>query len=101
MVFGHVSIILPAMPRAAVPFSRAFHAPLAVSHSGLVLRIPGDLPIWEPGRLGGGMTWPFSASTVATAALTRRKPAGAPGHAGRGGPWDSASTDTVAVGDDV
>jgi hypothetical protein len=74
MVFGHAPIILPAVLRIAVPFRRAFYAPLGLLHVGLVLRIFGDLLTWEPGRLWGGMIDVLAilgfAGTVATAALT-------------------------------
>ena len=55
MVFGHAPIILPAVTGIRVPFRRGFYAPLAVLHAGLLVRIAGDLLVWEPGRSWGGL----------------------------------------------
>jgi hypothetical protein len=42
MVFAHAPIILPAVARIDVPFSRVLYVPLAVLHVGLVARVVGD-----------------------------------------------------------
>ena len=42
MVFGHAPIIFPAVLRVAVPYHRAFYAPLALLHGSLALRLAGD-----------------------------------------------------------
>ncbi len=42
MVFGHAPIIFPAVLRVAVPYHRAFYAPLALLHASLALRVAGD-----------------------------------------------------------
>ena len=41
MVFGHVSSIFPAVPRAAVLYHWSFYLPLALLHLSLALRIGG------------------------------------------------------------
>jgi hypothetical protein len=42
MVFGHAPIILPAVLRVSIPYTRWFYAPLALLHGSLALRIAGD-----------------------------------------------------------
>ncbi|MFI4980946.1 MAG: hypothetical protein ACHQIO_11395 [Nevskiales bacterium] len=73
MVFGHAPIILPAVAGIRVPFRRGFYAPLAVLHAGLLLRIAGDLLVWEPGRSWGGLVDALAIlgflATVAAAVL--------------------------------
>jgi hypothetical protein len=54
MVFGHAPIILPAVLRVAVPYSRWFYAPLALLHASLVLRLTGDWAGLAHWRLCGG-----------------------------------------------
>ncbi len=79
MVLGHAPIILPAVLHVAVSFTRVLYAPLAVLHIGLVLRIAGDLLIWEPGRLWGGLIDALAilgfVGIVAASALIRQAPA--------------------------
>lgn len=43
MVFAHAPIILPAVARVSVPFTKLLYAPLAVLHLGLVARVTADL----------------------------------------------------------
>jgi hypothetical protein len=54
MVFGHAPIILPAVLRVALPYSRWFYAPLVLLHGSLVVRIAGDaLTRFDCIRIGG------------------------------------------------
>ena len=55
MIFGHAPIILPAVTGRALPYSPLLYAPLALLHLSLLLRIFGDLALWEPGRRVGGL----------------------------------------------
>ncbi|WP_142846795.1 hypothetical protein [Telmatospirillum sp. J64-1] len=43
MVFGHAPVILPAVLRVSLPYTRLFYLPLAVLHFTLALRIGADL----------------------------------------------------------
>ncbi len=43
MVLAHAPVILPAVLRRAVPYRRAFWAPLVVLHLALAVRVVGDL----------------------------------------------------------
>ncbi|MCU0956028.1 MAG: hypothetical protein MUF55_01540 [Hydrogenophaga sp.] len=43
MVFGHAPLILPAVMRVPVPFTRAFYAPLVLLHASVALRTLGTL----------------------------------------------------------
>jgi hypothetical protein len=55
MIFGHAPIILPALTGLALPYHPAFYAHLVLLHTGLVLRLIGDLapaPLW---RQWGGL----------------------------------------------
>ena len=42
MVFAHAQVIVPAVLGVALPHGRAFYAPLALLHAGLVVRLAGD-----------------------------------------------------------
>lgn len=76
MVFAHAPIILPAVARVAVPFSRLFYLPLVVLHAGLVLRVAGDLLDVSAWRQLGALTnalalATFPMSIIAARARTR------------------------------
>ncbi len=43
MVFAHAPIILPAVARIEIPFTRALYAPLLLLHLSLLARVTGDL----------------------------------------------------------
>ena len=43
MIFGHAPVIFPGVLGVAIPFRRFFYAHLALLHTGLALRIGGDL----------------------------------------------------------
>jgi hypothetical protein len=54
MVFGHAPIILPAVLRVTLPYTRWFYAPLLLLHGSLVVRIAGDaLTRFDCIRVGG------------------------------------------------
>jgi hypothetical protein len=55
MIFGHAPIIFPAVLGVAVPFTRAFYAPLAFLHGSLALRVVGDVIMNWPLRRWGGL----------------------------------------------
>jgi hypothetical protein len=84
MVFAHAQVIVPAVLGVALPHGRAFYAPLALLHAGLVLRLAGDAAgsIWA-WRWGGATDElaivAFLGVAVAAARRgRRRRPAGAP-----------------------
>lgn len=72
MIFAHELVIVPAILNVALPFTRAFYAPLALLNASLAARIAGDLAaetsLWQ----GAGTTnviaiLLFGAVTVASA----------------------------------
>ncbi|MBU6424054.1 MAG: hypothetical protein KGQ88_08480, partial [Chloroflexi bacterium] len=59
---AHELVIVPAVLGIALPFSRAFYAPLALLHVSLAARIAGDV-------LGDVSVWQWSAATNVAAVL--------------------------------
>jgi hypothetical protein len=55
MVFGHAPIIVPAVLRIGVQFSRSFYAHLTLLHVSLALRVAGDLAGVGAIRRWGGL----------------------------------------------
>lgn len=55
MIFAHAPIILPAITGLSVPFHPLMYGPVLLMQIGLLLRVVGDLVIWQQGRLLGGM----------------------------------------------
>jgi hypothetical protein len=55
MIFGHAPIILPAVLRIPVTYTRSFYAPLIFLHLSLALRVTGDLLAWPQARRWGGL----------------------------------------------
>lgn len=55
MIFGHAIIIFPAILGAAIYFQPAFYIHLMLLHLSLLLRVVGDLTMWNQGRMWGGM----------------------------------------------
>lgn len=55
MIIGHAPIIFPSVLGIALPFRSAFYSHLILLHLSLILRVAGDLTVWWPGRLGGGL----------------------------------------------
>jgi hypothetical protein len=43
MIFGHAPVIFPGVVGIAIPFRRFFYVPLVLLHTGLLLRVGGDL----------------------------------------------------------
>ena len=55
MIFAHALIILPAVAQMTVPFHPVLYGPVILMQFALWLRIIGDLALWWPARLWGGM----------------------------------------------
>jgi len=55
MVFAHAPIILPAVARVEVPFTRAMYVPLTLLHVGLAVRVVGDFASSRGLRQGGAV----------------------------------------------
>jgi len=55
MIFGHAPIIIPAVVKIAVPFTRRFYLHLALLHAGLALRVGSDVLGSGAGREWGGL----------------------------------------------
>ncbi len=72
MVFGHAPIILPAVTGWAVPFTRAFYAPLVVLHASVALRVVGDLGGNPTLRLVGSAGHAAALVLFGVAAIGRR-----------------------------
>jgi len=54
MVFGHAPIILPAVLRVTLPYTRWFYLPLVLLHASLVVRTVGDaVARFDCIRIGG------------------------------------------------
>lgn len=53
MVMAHALIILPAVARVTLPFTPWLHAPLALLHASVALRVAGDLAPWPALRVTG------------------------------------------------
>lgn len=81
MVFGHAPVIVPAVLRVALPYSRWMYLPLALLHTSLALRVAGGLagePAWRTaGSAGNALA---IAAFIVTAGLicikARRRPPG-------------------------
>jgi hypothetical protein len=55
MIFAHALIILPVVARITLPFSPILYGPVVLMQFGLLIRIVGDLALWWPARLWGGL----------------------------------------------
>ncbi|MCE7984824.1 MAG: hypothetical protein DYG89_26935 [Caldilinea sp. CFX5] len=55
MIFAHAPIVFPAVLQRPLRYSPRFYSHLLLLHVTLVLRIAGDLLLWQPGRLWGGL----------------------------------------------
>ncbi len=55
MIFGHAPIILPALLRIEIHYTRWFYLPLALLHAALIARLWGDFSANFQARLWGGM----------------------------------------------
>lgn len=80
MIFGHALIILPAVLRVRLPFSRALYLPLFLLHLSLALRLAGDLgeiPVLRRwGGLGNGVAILGFLALMACALRAGRKAGG-------------------------
>lgn len=77
MIFGHAPIIFPAVLGLPVHFQRGFYAHLALLHLSLGVRVVGDLLVFHPARLWGGLLnglaiLLFLGSTVFALVASRR-----------------------------
>jgi hypothetical protein len=80
MVFAHAPVIVPAVLGVALPYTRAFYAPLALLHMSLALRLAGDaageLTAWRwGGALNEAAIVGFLALSAFTAVRARRRAA--------------------------
>lgn len=55
MIFAHAPIIFPAVLQRSFTYSPRFYSHLILLHMTLILRVTGDLLLWWPGRLWGGL----------------------------------------------
>ena len=84
MVFAHAPVIVPAVLRVPVPFTRGFYAHLVLLHLSLAVRlIGGDLagstPLWQWGGITGEVAILLFLATTAAAvcrALRQRRQLG-------------------------
>ena len=79
MVFGHAPIILPAVLRVPLPYTRWFYAPLMLLHGSLALRVTGDaLARFDWIRAGGLLNALALAAFIAAnaSAVLRARAAG-------------------------
>ncbi|HEX9184515.1 MAG TPA: hypothetical protein VF876_14765 [Burkholderiales bacterium] len=85
MVFGHAPVILPAVLRVPLPYSRALYLPLAVLHASLAARVLGGMLetqfLLRLGAWGNAAAIVLFIAAGATLVLGRR---GRQGGAGRG-----------------
>ena len=76
MIFGHAPVIFPGVLGVPIPFRRFFYAHLALLHTGLALRVGGDLASdfilarWG-GLLNATAIGAFLAATVVSALVAR------------------------------
>lgn len=55
MIFAHAPIIFPAVLQLSFHYKSRFYSHLFLLHITLALRVAGDLLLWWPGRLWGGL----------------------------------------------
>lgn len=73
MVYGHAPIIVPAVLRASVRFSRWLYAPLLLLHLATGLRIGGDLAGFAPAVRGGALASAVSIAAFAVLMASRTR----------------------------
>ncbi|MDQ0356657.1 hypothetical protein J2S22_003596 [Rhodoplanes tepidamans] len=87
MVFGHALIILPAVARVRIAYRPWLHAPLAVLHLAVALRVGGDVVADDLTRAWSG---PLTLAALVgfvgliVSGIVRRRPAVGPGPLARG-----------------
>jgi hypothetical protein len=78
MVFGHAPVIVPAVLRVALPYSRWMYLPLALLHASLALRVAGGLagePAWRAaGSAGNALAIAAFIATAALICIKARRP---------------------------
>ena len=75
MVFAHAPVILPALLRVKLLFGAWFHAPLALLHASLALRLAGGAvePTWRAaGALGNALAMGLFLAVVIASAIAWR-----------------------------
>lgn len=84
MVFAHAPIILPAVARVALVFTRLLYLPLALLHLGLLARLVGDLAGDFELRRAGAIANALALAAFALVALVAgwRRPRAAPRRSG-------------------
>jgi hypothetical protein len=55
MIFGHAPVIFPAVLGLKMTYRPLFYSHLILLHLTLLVRITGDLLLWMPGRMWGGL----------------------------------------------
>ena len=55
MIFAHAPIVFPAVLQRTLRYTPRFYSHLVLLHITLALRVVGDLLLWQPGRLWGGL----------------------------------------------
>ncbi len=55
MIFAHAPIILPAVAQIKIPFHSVLYGPVIMMQLGLLIRVVGDLALWRPVRMWGGL----------------------------------------------
>ena len=55
MIFAHAPIVFPAVLQLPVVYTPRFYSHLILLDVTLLLRVAGDLLLWPPGRLWGGL----------------------------------------------
>lgn len=86
MVFAHAPIILPAVARVRLPFSRVLYLPLVVLHLSVAARIVGDLAAHASLRRVGAIGNALAIAAFAVAVLYARSRRGASHRSSRQSP---------------
>lgn len=55
MIFAHAPIVFPAVLHRPMRYTPVFYSHLLLLQASLLLRVSGDLLLWWPGRLWGGL----------------------------------------------
>jgi hypothetical protein len=80
MVFAHAPVIVPAVLRVPVPYTRGFYAHLALLHLSLALRLlggdlAGSTTLWQWGGILGEVAIVLFLAATAAAVLRARRAA--------------------------
>jgi len=79
MIFGHAPVIFPAVLGLKMAYRSSFYIHLLLLHATLALRVAGDLSLWMPGRLWGGLLNAlvlllFLGNTISAMAAAKKQP---------------------------